>query len=120
MRRWAIDGAFAAGLAALVAAAYAPSLKHGPRADQWCYLIDTMEVHTVPGAVAATYSYNRTRIHSPGDTDLFRPVLFALLATEKVLFEGDQPRIQVIGIALHWVVCLLLLTVLRQTAGLVP
>jgi hypothetical protein len=105
-------------LAVLVWLAYAPSLKHAPRADQWCFLVDTLDDHTFLDTLRHSYSYNRTRRIAPGDTDLFRPVLFALLSAEKVFFEGDLGAAQAAGIVLHGVVCGLLVVLLRQITGL--
>lgn len=105
-------------LSVLVWLAYAPSLRHAPRADQWCFLVDTIDDHTFPDTLRDSYSYNRTRRIAPGDTDLFRPVLFALLAAEKHAFEGDLGAAQLAGIVFHGVVCLLLLNLLRRVARL--
>src|SRR5262249_221843 len=63
-------------------------------------------------------SSTRPRGSAPGDTDLFRPVLFALLSAEKVVFGPDLGGPQVIGILLHCIVCLLLLTLFRQIVNL--
>ena len=104
---------FAVALTSLVWAAYSPSLRHAPRADQWCFLVDTIDDHTFLDTLRHSYSYNRTRQTAPGDTDLFRPLLFALLAAEKVWLGGDLGAHQVVGIALHLAVCILLLALLR-------
>ena len=61
-----------------------------------------------------SYSYNRTRVTGPGDTDLFRPVLFALLAAEKAAFEGRIAPPQVLSIVLHCAVCILMFVLMRQ------
>lgn len=108
------DLSFRALMVLAIVLAYYPSLKHPPRADHWCYLNDMMDHHGVIDAIESSYSYTRTRQTLPGDCDLFRPVLFALLAVERALFEGDLPSIQLIGIALHSGNCLLLLTLLRR------
>ena len=118
-RRALTDAAVLAGLFVAVALAYGPSLKHAPRADQWCFLVDTMDDHTFPAALRHTYSYNRTRQVAPGDTDLFRPLLFVLLAAEKTLLDGHLAAIQTVGVVLHCAICALLLVVLRQSRGLV-
>jgi hypothetical protein len=115
---------FAAVLLALLGLAYAPSLEHTPRADHWDFLVDTMGQDTFLDVFAHSYSYNRTRLIAPGDTELFRPLLFAVLAAEKAIFATDFAAYQACGILLHWAVaCLLLLllqTILafqRGTAG---
>jgi len=118
--RFAADLTFSVGLVVLVAAAYSPALKHGPRSDQWCYLIDTAHCGTFPHLLNESYSFNRTRTIGAGDTELFRPVLFALLATEKHVFEGDFRYHQGVGVGLHCLVCLLLLALLRQIQAVAP
>src|SRR4051794_7386531 len=89
VRRVLLELAFVAILGSLIAYAYAPSLRHAPRADQWCLLVDTRHHHNFTDLLRHCYSYNRTRGTCPGDTDLFRPILFGLLALEKWLFGGD-------------------------------
>jgi hypothetical protein len=116
-RRALCDLGFAAGLFVLIAAAYAPARHHAPRADQWSYLADTAECRTFADLLGESYSYNRTRRIGPGDTDLFRPILFVLLAVEKQLFgPGDFRSPQAVGVGLHYAVCLLLLALLRTIA----
>ena len=114
------DAVFAAGLAVLVWLAYGPSVRHAPRADQWAFLVDTLDEPTFAGTLRASYSYNRTRTIAPGDTDLFRPVLFAVLAAEKAAFGFDLAGPQYVGIGLHYGVCLLLFAVLRRIVGRCP
>jgi hypothetical protein len=113
------DFAFLAVLWAAIALAYGPSLKHPPRADQWCFLADTRHDHTFGELLRNHYSYNRTRLTGPGDTDLFRPLLFAVLAAERAAFEGHISPPQLLSIGLHCAVCTLLLLSLKQTAAVV-
>ncbi len=113
------DLLFRVALVAAIAVAYAPSSRHPPRADQWCYLNDMMSHHDIIDAIESSYSYNRTRQTLPGDSDLFRPVLFATLAIERALLEGNLRYTQMIGVALHCGVCLLLLTCLRRIETIV-
>jgi hypothetical protein len=115
---WLGDLGFCTVLAGFVWFAYAPSLRHAHRADQWCFLFDTMHQHGFLDTLAHSYSYNRTRTISRGDTDLFRPVLFALLSAEKAAFEGNLAAHQAVGIVLHCLVCFLMLTVMRQVAAI--
>ncbi len=107
------DLLFRVVLVALIFAAYKPSLTHPPRADQWCYLFDTMDRHELADVLDYSYSYNRTRQTAAGDTDLFRPILFTILALEKCLLEGDLRNTQMIGVVFHCVICLLFLSFLR-------
>lgn len=107
------DLSFAGVLLALLWVVYAPSLEHTPRADQWCYLVDTIDQHTFWDIFSHSYSYNRTRRIMPGDTDLYRPLLFAVLAAEKAFFAADFVASQAVGIFLHWGVTCVLLLLLR-------
>jgi hypothetical protein len=107
------------GLFAVVWLAYFPSLGHGPRADQWCYLLDTVGEHQFATLFAHTYSYNRTRMVCPGDYHLFRPVLFALLSGEKALFGNNFAWWQAIGILLHCLALYLLLRLMLRIQVLV-
>jgi hypothetical protein len=107
---------FVAGLVTAIWTAYWPSLEHVPRADQWAYLIDTRNCQTLGELWSASYSYNRVRVVGPGDTDLFRPVLFALLVAEKWWFGNNFMPSQAISILLHTVVVLLFLVLLKRIA----
>lgn len=104
------DLVFAGLLLLLLWVVYAPSLSHMPRADQWYFLIDTIDQHKFWDIFAHNYSYSRTRKVMPGDAELYRPLLFAVLAAEKAIFDADFAAYQAVGICLHWgVVCMLLL-----------
>jgi hypothetical protein len=101
LRGWGRDVLFLAGLCGVVAYAYAPSLDHAHRADQWFYFLDTMDRDGFADTFVHTYSYNRMTNIAPGDRALFRPVLFSLLAAEREWF-GYEPRgWHVAGILLH-------------------
>ena len=103
---------------ALIAYAYGPSLRHGPRADQWTYLTETLGEYRFADVVAHTWSYSRTRMINPGDTQLYRPLLFVLLAVEKTLFGNDFLCWQATGVVLHSLVSLLLFLILRRIRAL--
>jgi hypothetical protein len=106
--RWA--HALAAGVVVLaIIWTYRPALQHLPRADQWCYLLDTLAERDFLPLLRHTWSWNRTREVRPGDYPLFRPMLFTLLAAEKALFGNRHLLWQACGIALHCAVVLLLL-----------
>jgi hypothetical protein len=101
-------------LAACIGFVYWPALEHPPRADQWDYFAETLGRDRFPDLIAHTYSFNRTRIFNPGDTQLFRPVFFVWLAAQKACF-GTQFRLcQACGIGLHILVSCLLLAWLLQ------
>lgn len=122
-RKWQIQGTarhawkhavLAVGLSAAVWLAYYPSLGHGPRADQWCILLDTVDQHSFFDVLAHTYSYSRTRMILPGDYHLFRPMLFVLFSAEKALFGYHFALWQAAGILLHCLVLHLLLLLLLR------
>ncbi len=96
----------------LIGWAYHPSAGHGPRGDQWCFLLDTIDQEGFLETLARTYSYNRTRVVAPGDYQLFRPVLFALLSLEKALFGTNFAAWQWVGVGLHCLAVYLLLRIL--------
>ncbi len=65
-----------------------------------------------------TYSYSRTRCFLRGDAELFRPLLFVVLAAEKALFGTNLWMPQAVGILLHCGVTCLLLLLLQHIAAL--
>ena len=96
---------------------YFPSINHVHRADQWNYLLDTIGERDFLRLVQNTYSYSRTRIIGPGDTALFRPVLFILLSLQKSLFGASGFKLsQVVSIFLHITITFLLFELMRQIA----
>lgn len=101
-------------IALLIAIFYAPSLSHLPRSDHWAYLVDTFEQTGVWDTFKHTYTYNRTRLMAPGDTALFRPVLFFILALEKGVLGNHFEWIQATGILLHLLVIFLLFIIFNQ------
>lgn len=109
---------FAALLFAVVGLTYQPSLEHVARADQIPFLVATIDCDGFLDTFAHCYSYNRTRVISPGDTQLFRPVFFALLSAEKALFGHHFELWQAAAVMLHWTACVLLLLVLLRIRSL--
>lgn len=105
--------AFLAILALAVMYAYLPSLGHGPRGDQWPFLMDMMHQTSCGDYISHSYSYNRTRVILPGDTALFRPLLFAYLSLMACMSGTHVWIPQAAGIALHLGVAGLAFTVLR-------
>lgn len=97
---------------------YAPSLAHGPRADHWCFLLDTIDHDEFWSLWKHTYSYNRTREIWRGDYGLFRPVLFGLLSAEKALFGHHFVAWQMTGIVLHLATVGVFLAILLRVAWL--
>lgn len=88
---------------------YIPSFFHLPRADHFWYLLDTAKTDDLFSLIKNFYSYNRVRLHAPGDTLLFRPVVFIFLGIEKWLFGNNFIYPQIVGVILHLVLiwCLL-------------
>lgn len=101
-------------IAGVIGVAYAPSLAHEPRADQWAYFLETTGHDGFLDLFAHTYSYNRTAHVFSGDTQLFRPGFFALLAFQKAAFGTRFLLCQATSIVLHVAVCWLLLMFLRR------
>jgi hypothetical protein len=102
----------------LIGYIYAPALRHAPRADQWAYYADTLDRDSFFDLIAHTYSYNRTRIVFPGDTHLYRPLFFVVLAAQKSAFGTHFEWCEVSGIVLHCLACWLLFTILRRMRAL--
>ncbi|GEM_PF-2900584 len=115
-----LNALFMIGVVAAIWIAYWPSLEHVPRADQWAYLIDTLHCRSLGELWSESYSYNRVRAVGPGDADLFRPILFALLVAEKHVFGNNFVPSQAISLLLHTTVALLLLALLRRIASSAP
>ncbi|GEM_PF-3905322 len=84
---------------------YAPALFHAPRADHWDYLLDMQHCQTCSDTLLHSYSYNRTRTIAPGDTLLFRPLLFTYLALIDCTIRNHFMLIQSFGILLQLAVC---------------
>jgi hypothetical protein len=102
------------GLLALICTAYRPSLRHTHRADDWCFHLDTIDLFGFLDIFILIYLYNCTRMVLPGDYQLFRPVLFAMLSAQEALFGNDFTSWQSVGIGLHCVAVLLFLRLLLQ------
>lgn len=113
-----LPGGFLLVLFGLIAYAYAPSLRHAPRSDHWCYLLITAEYDDFASLVANTWSYSRTRTLSAGDAALFRPLLFVLMAAEKAVFANHFRAWQAAGIAFHFLACGLLFSIFRRIRAL--
>ena len=101
-------------IALVIVAAYLPSLNHAPRGDQWSYLMDMLRQESCGDLILNSYSYNRTRVIKPGDTVLFRPLLFAHLSVMACVSGTRIWFPQAFGIALHIGVAWLLFAVVRR------
>ena len=94
-----------------------PSFFHITRADHTIYLTETSDIHNLPDQIRHSYSYARQRKTNQGDVILFRPLLFVLMSVEKQLFGYDFRWWQITGFALHLVVALQLLRIMRFAGG---
>src|SRR5438552_2910322 len=114
------DALFLISLSTAIWITYWPALDHVPRADQWAYLIDTLDCRSLGELWTRSYSYNRVRVVGPGDADLFRPILFALLVAEEWLFGNNFMPSQLIGLTLHTLIVVMLFALLRRIAAVDP
>ncbi len=96
-RRWL---AFA-GLALVIVVVYGPSLEHVARGDQVNYLAEMARRHGFAGTVLDSFDLNRTRSFAPGDTFMFRPLLYLMLGLEKYFFGYEFRLWQAAGILAH-------------------
>lgn len=93
---------------------YQPSLKHVPHSDHQGFLLETTGHDDFFDLVRHTYSWTRTRLYAPGDTQLYRPLLFAWLSGLKACFGTHWDCCQAVGITLHALVCILLFILVRE------
>jgi hypothetical protein len=101
-------------LAAIVAVAYAPALHHLPHSDHANFILDTIDCNNFGDLLSHTYSFARTRVLCQGDTQLFRPALFVMLAALQEFVGLRWEWCQALSIALHMIACVLLLTLLER------
>lgn len=80
---------------------YYPLNNFIPDWDQWVYFLDTLNYNNAIDLITKFYSYNRVRKFFPGDTLVFRPLLFSLLGIEKAWFGADFFKWQLLSAAIH-------------------
>lgn len=80
---------------------YYPLNNFIPDWDQWVYFLDTLNYNNAIDLITKFYSYNRVRKFFPGDTLVFRPLLFSLLGIEKGWFAADFFKWQLLSAAIH-------------------
>lgn len=80
---------------------YWPSLKHVPRSDQIAYLSTVADQKDWQTLAIKDMGLNRGTKLSSGDTWLFRPLLYALLGTERFFFGYSFYLWQLAGIVFH-------------------
>ncbi len=85
----------------LTATAYYPSLFHVARADQVTFLAEYAGRDSSLKTVIDSLFYNRTRLFSPGDVVLFRPLLFLMLSLQRLLFGYGFFWWQLIALSAH-------------------
>lgn len=80
--------------------------------DQWFYFLDTMKYDNAWDLIQKFYSYNRVRQIYPGDSLLFRPIMFSLIGVEKALWGADFFKWQAVASLLHLINALLFIRLL--------
>lgn len=102
---------------AVVVAVYWPSLFHVARGDHMCFLADYAgKTSWIDKTFGAIY-YNRTRLFSPGDTLLFRPLFFLILGVQNALFGYGFFWWQLVSLLSHLFVLWALWRLLRTWGG---
>ncbi len=86
---------------AVTVAAYYPSLFHCARADQVSFLAEYGMQTSWKDLTFGVMDYNRTRLFSPGDSLLFRPLLFVFLGIQKIFFGYNFFWWQVVALGAH-------------------
>ena len=89
-----------------------PSFSHPARADQLIYFIDTVNVKDFPDLFFYSYSWPRIRLVNTGDSFLFRPLVYLLIALEKFLFGLNPFYWQITGLFLHLILLVQLARIL--------
>lgn len=91
---------------------YRDSFQQGPKRDQIYYLIETCRSQSFGEILGKSWSNNRTRTVHPGDSLLFRPGLFVLLAVQSYLFDYHQEYYRWVSLLIHAAVAVLLFRLL--------
>ncbi|MDE2028408.1 MAG: hypothetical protein KGJ11_07695, partial [Candidatus Omnitrophica bacterium] len=104
-------------IALAVLVCYYPSLYYPPRADQVIYLSETSGLHKPWDLIFGCYNHNRHRTIAPGDELLFRPLLYAFLGVEQVLFGHHFWAWQLTALGAHLVLIWVLLRLLWHVSG---
>jgi len=104
-------------IAAAVLIFYYPSLYYPPRGDQIVYLADTATRQNPYDLIFGRYDLSRNRIFAPGDEILFRPLLYAILGIEQVIFGHQFWAWQLFSLFGHLVLVWMLLKFLWRLCG---
>ncbi|MEI7998917.1 MAG: hypothetical protein WCH62_05370 [Candidatus Omnitrophota bacterium] len=100
-------------LTGIVVFIYQPCYLDYARLDQQTYMKERFFFQNDTAWFVHSISYNRTRILLPGDSFLFRPVLFSLMAAEDIFLRDKLAITGVISILLHLSVAILLYVLLQ-------
>ena len=82
---------------------YWPSFWHLFRGETYIYFLNTQGYDSVGSLISHFYNYEKVRIFEPGDTLLFRPLLFTIIGTEKALFGANYVYWHITALFLHLV-----------------
>lgn len=88
-------------IAAVSLVVFYPSFGHTFRADQIVYFANTRGYNDMISLWQNFYAYEHVRYYYPGDTLLFRPLIFVLLGIEKSVFGMHYVYWHVLGFMLH-------------------
>jgi len=80
---------------------YWPSFSHLLRGETYTYFLDTMGDNSITSLVSNWYNYEKVRAFDPGDTLLFRPLLFTTLGIEKALFGTNYTYWRIAAFFMH-------------------
>ena len=78
-----------------------PSFSFSAKGDHIVFLMETAGMDDLGGLLLHTYSYCRTLIIFAGDRILFRPIFYAVLSIEKILWGYNFVLWQLTGFILH-------------------
>lgn len=101
-------------LAAVTLWAFAPTLDHPARADHLLYFAEVSHLSQLSDLVLDFWSYTRVRTFTPGDSVLFRPLMYVLFGVETWLFGFAPFWWQAVNLGLHLAVVGVLFGLLRR------
>ncbi len=86
---------------AIVTIVYYPTLSHLLRGESYLYFVETMDDTSLSAMLKNWWNYESARTIAPGDTMMFRPLLFISLAFEKVYFGLDYFWWRLVAMLIH-------------------
>ncbi len=86
---------------AIVTIVYYPTLSHLLRGESYLYFVETMDDTSLSAMITNWWNYESVRTIAPGDTMMFRPLLFISLAFEKVYFGLDYFGWRLVAMLIH-------------------